>query len=148
MADRLFAGALLIVALGYTWLAFTVISAPIQYDPLGPESWPRIIGTTAALCLLVVLGTPSVSSLSVERRSLTRLAATVALLFGYAFLYQPIGFVPATWIFCGAITLMLGARPLAAAAFGGGVALVAFFGATRLLDLNLPAGPVIDFLRS
>ena len=39
MADRIFAGLLLLVTLAYGFIAFTIIKAPFQYDPLGPESW-------------------------------------------------------------------------------------------------------------
>jgi putative tricarboxylic transport membrane protein len=147
MADRLFAGALLLIALGYAWIAFTLIKAPIQYDPIGPESWPRILSSLTALCLIAVILAPSADRISVDRRALIRLGATLALLFGYAFLYRPLGFPLATWGFCSAMTLMLGARPAAAALFGGAVAILAYAGATELLDLNLPAGPVLGWLR-
>ena len=43
MADRVFSGVLLLVGLAYGWIAFTAIGAKVQYDPLGPESWPRIL---------------------------------------------------------------------------------------------------------
>ncbi|MEN3794882.1 tripartite tricarboxylate transporter TctB family protein, partial [Fulvimarina sp. MAC3] len=58
MADRIFAGALFLVALAYTYIAFFILQAPFQYDPLGPESWPQILGVVALLCLAYVFIRP------------------------------------------------------------------------------------------
>ena len=45
LADRVFAGVAILLVCGYGYFAFFAISAPIQYDPLGPERRPW--GTTA-----------------------------------------------------------------------------------------------------
>ncbi|MBO0904107.1 tripartite tricarboxylate transporter TctB family protein [Jiella sonneratiae] len=146
MADRIFAGVLLLVAIGYTIIAFTLIHAPFQYDPLGPESWPRILGLVAIPCILYVLVRPDVESLGLPARSLGRLAALVAMLLVYAFLFQPLGFVIATFAFCMALSMMLGSRLVPALAFSLGIGLFGYLLCTRLLDLNLPAG-ILTFLR-
>lgn len=42
MAYLILACALLAVTLVYGVIAFTAISAPFRYDPMGPEGWPRV----------------------------------------------------------------------------------------------------------
>lgn len=146
MADRLFAALLLAVIAGYTLIAFTAIRAPFQYDPLGPESWPRIIGLVALPCCLFILVRPDVGSLGVTGKTLGRLAALLAMLAGYAFLFQPLGFIGSTALFCIALSLMLGAQPLKAVAFGVVAGVGGYFLCTELLQLNLPAGVLRDIL--
>lgn len=146
MADRIFAGAMLAIALAYTIIAFAIIKAPFQYDPLGPESWPRMLGIVAGLCCLYLLVRPDLSRFDVSVPTLGRLAAVVVLLFAYAWLYQPAGFVVATWAFAAVFATMLGATPLKAFLFGGATGIVGYFVCTVLLELNLPAGIIEPLL--
>lgn len=145
MAERIFAAILLAVTLGYLWIAFSVIRAPIQYDPLGPESWPRLIGLAAVPCWLYILARPDTPSMGTSIRTLARLGLLIGLLFGYAWLYVPLGFILSTFLFCVALSLMLGARPRAALAFGAATGVVGYYVCTGLLELNLPAG-ILDTL--
>jgi putative tricarboxylic transport membrane protein len=80
MADRIFCGVLLLVTLAYGLIAFTAVSAPFQHDPLGPESWPRILSVVAVGCILKVLWRPDTDGLGVARRTWFRLAAAAVLL--------------------------------------------------------------------
>lgn len=146
MADRTFAGVLLLAAIGYTIIAFTAIQAPFQYDPLGPESWPRILGLVAIPCALFIIARPDVVALGVPVRTWGRLGALVLMLLIYAYLFQPLGFVIATFAFCAALSLMLGARVLPALAFSFGIGVFGYLLCTKLLELNLPAG-VLTILR-
>lgn len=146
MADRIFAGVLLLVAIGYTIIAFTVIRAPFQYDPLGPESWPQILGLVALPCILFVLARPDVARLDIPAKTWGRLVALVVMLSAYAYLFQPLGFVIATFVFCMALSLMLGSRLVAALTFSATIGVAGYFFCTELLDLNLPAG-VLTMLR-
>ena len=145
MADRIFAGIMLLVAIGYAIIAFTVIKAPFQYDPLGPESWPRILGLVALPCILFILARPDVSRLGVPAKTWGRLAALVVMLWGYAFLFQPLGLILATFAFCMALSLMLGARLVSALVFSGAVGVLGYFVCTKLLEINLPAGVLTIF---
>ena len=140
MADRLFALAVLIIATGYTYLAVAVIRAPFQYDPLGPETWPRILGAVAILCALTILVRPDVSRFNLPRGSWLKLGLLTGFLLAYAQLYVPAGFIPATFVFMAAVSRILGARWLPALGFAAGIAVVGYFLCTRLLALNLPAG--------
>ncbi|WP_040664955.1 tripartite tricarboxylate transporter TctB family protein [Nitratireductor aquibiodomus] len=140
MADRIFAAAILAIALAYTIIAFTIIRAPFQYDPLGPESWPQILGVLACLCCLWLIVRPDVAKLDTKTSTLGRLAIVVLMLFAYAWLYQPLGFVIATWVFAAAFSLLLGATIVRALIFGAATGIVGYFVCTILLELNLPDG--------
>ncbi|WP_018689993.1 tripartite tricarboxylate transporter TctB family protein [Ahrensia kielensis] len=140
MADRIFASLLLLSAIIYSVIAFTLIKAPFQYDPLGPESWPRILGVLAVLCCAQVIYKPDVWDLKVDRNTWTRLAGLVVLLCAYAWLFQPAGFVIATFIFCAALSIMLGANIKASLIFAVTTGVLGYVIGTILLELNLPAG--------
>lgn len=140
MADRIFASALLLVAIGYTLIAFTLIEAPFQYDPLGPETWPRILGVVAIACLIPLIVRPDIARLSLPLPTWGRLGVLVVLLFAYAYLFQPAGFVIATFLFCTALSLMLGSRLVGALAFGAATGVFGYLLCTIVLELNLPAG--------
>lgn len=140
MADRIFAGVLLLVALGYTFIAFTVIRAPIQYDPVGPEGWPRLLGLFAILCTGYLVIRPDIGGFGTSRATLVRLAILIVLLFAYAAAFQPLGFVLSTWAFCTALAMILGATFARALVFGAASGILGYLVCTVLLDLNLPAG--------
>ena len=140
MADRIFGGLLLLAALGYTYIAFTVIKAPFQYDPIGPEGWPRLLGIAAILCCGFIVLRPEINSLDLTRNTIGRLAILVALLFLYAGTFQPLGFIISTWAFCTVLAWILGAAPARSVLFGAAAGIAGYLVCTVLLDLNLPAG--------
>jgi putative tricarboxylic transport membrane protein len=144
MADRIFCGVLLLVTLAYGVIAFTAISAPFQYDPLGPESWPRILSLVAVGCILLILWRPDTEQLGVARRTWFRLGAAVVLLLAYAELYEPLGFVLSTLLFGTVMAAMLGASLLRAALFGLAAGVGGYLLCAVLLDLNLPEGEIVE----
>lgn len=144
MADRIFAAVLLAVTIGYAVIAFTVIKAPFQYDPLGPESWPQILSIVAMLCLLGVLWRPDVDHMDVPKAVWFRLGAAVVMLMAYSRLYEPLGFVVATALFGTAMALMLGAPRWRSLAFGVAAGIGGWLLCVTLMDLNLPEGAVVE----
>jgi putative tricarboxylic transport membrane protein len=58
----------------------------------------------------------------------------------YALLYEPLGFIISTALFCGILTRMLGAAMHRAAVFGLCFGVIGHFLCVRLLALNLPDG--------
>jgi putative tricarboxylic transport membrane protein len=68
------------------------------------------------------------------------------LLFAYAWLFQRLGFILSTFLFCTALSMMLGARLLAALIFGAATGIGGYFVCTGLLALNLPAGVLAPIL--
>ncbi len=144
MADRIFAGFLLLVTLAYGYIALTVIKAPFQYDPLGPESWPRILTLVAIPCILLILWKPDAEPFAVAKRTWFRLVLMVFLLFAYAELYEPLGFILSTVIFGTIVALSLGAPRLGAVGFGLGAGVFGYLLCVTLMDLNLPDGEIVE----
>lgn len=146
MSDRIFGGVALVVTLLYGWLAFTVIKAPFQYDILGPETWPRLLSIVASLCCLLLLWKPDTGSLDVKGRTWFRILVVLVMLSAYAVLYEDLGFVISTTIFCAAFASLLGASSLQAILFGVATGLPGYLLCAKLLELNLPAGPLVGIL--
>lgn len=144
MADRIFAGILLLVTLAYGYIAFTIIKAPFQYDPLGPESWPQILSVVALLCILGILWKPDTEHLHVSGRTWFRLGAMVVLLFAYAELYEPLGFIISTILFGTVVARMLGAAWVRAGLFGLGAGVLGWVLCVEILDLNLPDSDLLS----
>lgn len=140
MPDRIFAGFILLIAVAYTIIAFTVIRAPFQYDPLGPETWPKLVGIAAIICASLVALKPDVFDFDVSMRTAWRLASLLVMLLIYSSLFKPLGFVLSTLLFCLALSKMLGATLQAAVFFGVATGLGGYLVFTLILNLNLPAG--------
>jgi putative tricarboxylic transport membrane protein len=145
MPDRIFAAVLLLLTLFYGFLAFFVLKAPIQYDPLGPEAWPRLLTVVMLICAVLLVWRPIVQHFDVDAPSWQRLTLILALLIGYALLFEPLGFILATTLFAAVTSRLLGALWKGAAIFGVSVGLGGYLLCAGLLDLNLPAGPLPSF---
>ncbi len=139
MADRVFALAALALAAFYGFVALG-LEAPFQYDPLGPETWPRLLAVAFALCAAYVLLRPGSDPDWDGAATLRRLGLSVAALVVYAVLFEPLGFVVTTSVYAGGMAWWGGARPLPAAVYGLGLGVPGYFVCTRLLALNLPTG--------
>ncbi|MCB1354286.1 MAG: tripartite tricarboxylate transporter TctB family protein [Rhodobacteraceae bacterium] len=142
MPDRIFAAVLLFLSLIYAFYAFFVIKAPFQYDPLGPEAWPRLLSVIMILCSGALLLRPIIQNFDVDGATWKRLAIVLALLAGYAVLFEPLGFIISTVLFATVTSRLLGAVWKRAALFGLGVGVGGYLLCAGLLDLNLPAGPL------
>ena len=140
MADRIFAAITLLVVVAYGWAAFMIIKAPFQYDPLGPESWPRILSVGAGLCCLWIIFKPDVHEFDITQNALTRIVIMILLMTGYAYLFEHAGFILATAGFCIGAAYLLGANPKQSLIFGVATGIIAYIVGAKLLALNLPAG--------
>ena len=148
MADRIFGCIALAIALVYGFIAFTVIKAPFQYDPLGPETWPRILSVVAGLCSVYIIIRPDHYKFrSLGGNTLIRIGFIVLLLTGYAYLFEPLGFILSTALFCGVLSNLLGASRLQAGLFGVASGVLGYGLCAGLLDLNLPFGALLKTMR-
>ena len=148
MADRIFGGLALAITLIYGIIAFTLIKAPFQYDPLGPETWPRILSIVAGLCCVYIIVRPDhIKIRSLGNHALVRIGLIIALLVGYAYLFEPLGFILSTVLFCGVLSRLLGASSLQGGLFGVASGVLGYGLCVGLLDLNLPLGAVFKALR-
>ena len=147
MADRIFGCIALAIAFGYGFIAFTIIEAPFQYDPLGPETWPQILSVVACLCCMYIIFLPDGTRLKILGTTLTRITVLLVLLSAYAYLFEPLGFIVSTTLFCLVLSKILGATALQATLFGVASGGFGYLLCSVILDLNLPEGIVIKLLR-
>jgi putative tricarboxylic transport membrane protein len=140
MADRIFASIALVVTVVYGYIAFTVIKAPFQYDPLGPETWPQILSIVAGISALIIFLHPTTLSINLNRMVGGRIAVVIVLLSAYTASFESLGFIIATILFCTLFSIVLGAQKIKAVYFGIATGVVGYGLCSGLLDLNLPAG--------
>lgn len=141
MSDRIFGGTGLVLAAFYIWAA-TQIELSFITDPVGPRTFPIIIGGLLGLASLVILLRPDAEPHWPPLGRLGEIAGAAAVMVAYA-LYLPVaGFVPATAIASAILTWRLGTRPLWAIVAGVLTAfgIWAVFG--LVLGLSLARGPL------
>jgi putative tricarboxylic transport membrane protein len=114
MSDRVFGTAMLLLAIGYGVIAWQ-LKAPFQYDPLGPESWPKILTLVIAACALYLVLRPDAEPDWGRRSTLGKLAVSATALAAYALFFEPLGFMIATVIFVAGLAWYCGARATSAA---------------------------------
>ena len=146
MSDRIFGIITLGLFLIYGYIAFAIIEAPFQYDPLGPESWPQILAVAAVLCSLYILIFPDKDQFGVAGRTLIRIGIVVVLLAAYAHFFEIAGFIIATAIFCTLFSRLFGASLKEATLFGAATGVLGHLVCVLLLDLNLPKGLLAPLL--
>lgn len=146
MADRIFGIIFLTISTGYAYFAFAVIKAPFQYDPLGPESWPRILAVCAILCGLYTLIRPDKISFGTNRQTVLRIAVVVVLLVAYAYFFEILGFIVATAVFCAIFSRLFGATYKETVLFGLASGVLGHILCVYVLDLNLPKGLLAPIL--
>ena len=139
MADRIFAVVMLLFAAAYGVVAWG-LQAPFAYDPLGPSTWPKILVSVLVLSAVGVLLRPDPNPSWGGSATLGRVGLMVVALSAYAVLFEPLGFVASTALYCTGTALAFRARVLPAVVFGLAFGLVGYEVGTQLLALNLPAG--------
>ncbi len=146
MADRIAGLIALLVSVIYGFIAFTIIEAPFQYDPLGPESWPQILSVVSVFCCLYIILLPDDDEFDVARVAIIRLVIVAILLSGYAYLFEPVGFIISTALLCGIFSRLLGSTVKECALFGLATGVLGHIICVILLDLNLPGGLLSSIL--
>lgn len=140
-AERLAALAILLFALGYFWLAFSIKVPPSSDDtPFSARSFPLVLGPLAAFLALILIVRPPDGAPVGIGLAWGRGAGLIALMGLYALAIGPLGFVVTSALFLIGGFLALGERrPLVLALVGFGVAL-GFWIMFTLLDVRLDWG--------
>ncbi|WBU64136.1 tripartite tricarboxylate transporter TctB family protein [Paracoccus aerodenitrificans] len=139
MADRVLGLALLALAIFYGAIAFT-IKAPFQYDPLGPESWPKLLSFVLGICAIIVIMKPDPDPDWGDASSLRKLAVCLAGLIVYAMAFEPLGYLLSTLIFGGLMAWYCGASLRGSAIFAAIAGIGGWVLFEHVLDLQVPAG--------
>lgn len=141
-ASRAFAGVGIILICAYGYFAFFEISAPIQYDPLGPEGWPKflaIVGLLLSVSILRDAGDPAALLFDGTTKQVLIAAAMLSV---YAWVFEWLGFALSTTLFCAGLAGLMGARGTRALLFGVLLGVGQYVIAVHVLGLNLPIGEI------
>lgn len=135
MSIRLAGAAIFVIAALYAWHSATY-SAPFG-DVLGPSVFPLIVGIPAMILAASLVVVPAGHVEWAPRGRILRQGAALAILLGYAFMLQPLGFPLATGLLIASLGLVLGGPPWRSVLLGATIAPALWVLFDRLLGLPL-----------
>lgn len=140
VSDRIFGAVVTLVALAYVASA-TQIQTSFLADPVGPRTFPILVGSVAAICGILVALRPDEDPEWPGLRTLGALVVAVAVLVGYAYALKPLGFLIPTAIAAAILSYQISPRPGAAVLSGIGLSVGLFLIFKFALGLGLVALP-------
>lgn len=108
-SDRIFGLVVLMVALAYIASA-TQIQTSFLTDPVGPKTFPMLVGAVAALCGLTLIVRPDADPDWPATRTIGALVVAVVVLVGYAYALKPMGFLIPTAITAAILSYQISPR--------------------------------------
>jgi putative tricarboxylic transport membrane protein len=139
MSDRIFGTLMLLLAASYTWTA-RGFDPGFMSDPLGPSTFPYLLGAVLAITGLYLLLRPDGPVNWPDPRHLLQMGLVIVVLLAYAGLLEWLGFLIATTLTVTVLGWRLGATLKTAVLTGICVSLAVYGLFDMLLELPLPAG--------
>ncbi|MGF1593857.1 MAG: tripartite tricarboxylate transporter TctB family protein [Kiloniellaceae bacterium] len=139
-SDRLLGAVGLTLGVAFIWGA-TLIETGFIVDPLGPRSFPIIIGSVLLLGSLYVLVRPDPEPAWPAMGRVFEILGALAVLIGYTYALEPLGFVVSTAVAAAILSWRLGSKPLWGAVSGLGISLGIYVIFHIILGLSLARGP-------
>ena len=137
-SDRIFGLIVTLVALAYAASA-TQIQTSFLTDPVGPKTFPILVGAVAAFCGMIVVFRPDPDPEWPKVRTLGALLLAVGVLVAYAYALRPLGFLIPTAVAASILSYQISPRPIPAALSGIGLAIGLFVIFRYALGLGLVA---------
>ncbi|MHA7870554.1 MAG: tripartite tricarboxylate transporter TctB family protein [Salipiger thiooxidans] len=146
-ADRIIGALLFAIGAAFAAMALS-LKVGFTSDTLGPRAYPLLVAVVLmVLSAALVLRHPPEGRASITwpgRARLFALGFALASFVIYAQLMPHVGFPLATALEVAALCLLFGARPLQAALTGVTTSAVLYLLFTRVLDLALPWGSLLE----
>ena len=120
MSDRIFALIVLLAAIAYI-VAAADIPTGFLVDPVGPKTFPRIVGGVAALCAVLILIKPDDNPTWPGAGTWLKLFVAFAILVAYAYTLKPLGFLLPTAVAATVLSYQIRARAMPALLTGLGL---------------------------
>jgi putative tricarboxylic transport membrane protein len=139
-SDRLLGALGLISGAAFIWGA-TRIETGLIVDPLGPRSFPTLVGAALALASLFILLRPDAEPEWPALSGWLEIAGVVVVLIGYTLALEPLGFIIATAIASALLSWRLGSPPHWALVSGVGISLGIYAIFHLVLGLSLAKSP-------
>lgn len=141
MSDRIFGGLGLLLAALFIWQA-QLIELSFISDPIGPRTFPTIIGAILGISSLVIVLRPDTTAQWPPAGRLFEIAMSVAVMIAYAMLLPILGFVIATALAATYLTWRLGTKPAWSGVVGVLTSLGIYAVFHLILGLSLARGPL------
>jgi putative tricarboxylic transport membrane protein len=141
MGDRLLGGIGLALAAFFIWQA-TQIQVSFITDPIGPKTFPIIIGLLLGISSLVVMLRPDPKPHWPAGARLLEIGIAVVALVLYAYALPVIGFVIATALAAAFLSWRLGTPVLRAVVAGIAISVGIYVVFHLILGLSLAKGPL------
>lgn len=141
MADRIVGIFLLLVSIGYAWMA-SQLQVGFLSDPVGPKTFPYIIAALVGLSSLYLIIKPDPNPKWPESKFWLPFALVLVSLVAYAYLIVPLGFIVTTTLEMTLLSVLFGARPLQGLLSAAAFSLVVYFLFTQGLSVTLPVGKI------
>ena len=137
-SDRIFGLVVTLVALAYAASA-TQIQTSFLTDPVGPKTFPILVGGVAALCGMIMVFRPDPDPEWPALPTLGALALAVGVLVAYAYALRPLGFLIPTAIAASILSYQISPRPIPAVLSGVSLSIGLFVIFRYALGLGLVA---------
>jgi putative tricarboxylic transport membrane protein len=147
--QRLFSVGWLVACLVFAYLAWDY-QAAFSYEPVGPRAFPLLmLGLMAAALLWLSLRPTRIEHKdgehALDRDTLRKVSACVALMLVYAGLFEPLGFIVSSALAGLLMGRLYGGQWKASAIAAAVISIGLYLLFDRALDVPLPLG-VLDFL--
>jgi putative tricarboxylic transport membrane protein len=138
--DRIFGLVMIVLALGYL-LSATTIRSSFMSDPVGPRTFPYIIGGLIILCSVSMILRPDPDVEWPMGPMLLKLGVALIVLVGYAMTIKPLGFILPTIVVSAILSYQINPRPVPAVLTGFGLGIGLFVLFKFVLGLGLQGLP-------
>jgi len=138
VSDRIFGALVCLLALAYIASA-TQIQLSFLTDPVGPKTFPILIGVVAFICGAAVIIKPDESPEWPGFGIFLALLCAVVALVGYAYALKPLGFIIPTAVTSAVISYLIQRQIIKALLTGVGLSLGLFVIFKYALGLGLVA---------
>ena len=139
-SDRIFGLVMAVIALAYIASAFQIQTSFLS-DPVGPKTFPVIIGAIGALSAMFLVFRPDPEPQWPATKTFGALAIAVIVLVLYAYSLRPLGFLLPTAIAAAVLSYQISPRPKYAAIVGIGLSAGLFIIFRFALGLGLVPFP-------
>ncbi|MCO6185237.1 tripartite tricarboxylate transporter TctB family protein [Rhizobium sp. L1K21] len=141
MSDRILGGIGLLVAAFYIWQS-TLVELSFITDPVGPKTFPIMIGIVLALASLAMIFSPDANPHWPQAAKLLEIGISAAVMVAYVYLLPAAGFVIATALAAAFLSWRLGAEPLRGVIAGVAISVGIYVVFHLILGLSLAKGPL------
>jgi putative tricarboxylic transport membrane protein len=139
-SDRILGAVGLVMGVAYIFGA-TLIQTGFIVDPLGPKSFPIIIGGLLVISALFMLLMPDPEPAWPALARGLEVVAAIVVLVGYTLALEPLGFVIATAVAASLLSWRLGSTLVGSALSGIGISVGIYVLFHLVLGLSLAKGP-------